>query len=63
MKLLDIGDFDLAFFAAGAAILYLNGFFYTDLAYLFLCGPFVSVELFYEFWFGELNVDLFSVDR
>lgn len=56
LKLFEIGDFDLAFFAAGVAIFCLNGFFCTDLACLFfypytciLCGPLISVELFYEF--------------
>jgi len=62
LKLFEIGDFDLAFFAAGVAIFCRNGFFWTDLACLFFCGPPISVALFYEFWFGELKVDLFSVD-
>jgi len=44
-----MGDFDLAFFAAGAAIFCRSGFFCTDLAYLFFGGPPISVALFYEF--------------
>lgn len=56
------GDLDFAFFILSVKALCRNGFFCTDLETLFFSIWANLLELFCEWWFGELKVDLFSVD-